>query len=125
MSTAMALLATCKYEDCEGDISAAHVKKVIAIPKAPHHLAFVAQCPNCGRPGQYVVERHVLEDLGDPTPKAASKHDRIMRAALIELDVVEGADDLIALWSSLHTPPMVDGLQGKCTCKGCKEKRYV
>lgn len=116
-------LAKCKYSDCVGTISIKHVRKVSAIPKAPHHLALVAECPECARAGQYVVERESW-DVASAEKPAPRVVDTRLEAGLLDLEVVEGVDDLVALWASYPTPPPRDGLEGKCLCADCVKRRY-
>lgn len=128
MSVSSTALARCKYTDCDGDITPTAVSKVTAIPKAPHHVALIAVCPHCQRPGQYVVERALYEkQAGDVLGKKALKagatyEDRLMKGAQIELAAIEGVEDLELLWRSMGTPMMET--KNACGCEDCKRRRY-
>lgn len=123
-SRASVSLARCKYSDCRGDITREQVRKVTAIPKAPHHVAIVATCGLCTRTGQYVVPREEFEnsDFELVEPSAAEKQ---LRAARIEVDAIDSADDLFTLWRSLKAPPIIEEHVGKCICRECVRKRYA
>ena len=121
-------VASCKYTDCAGEITVPDVSKVTAIPKAPHHLALVAQCGTCQRTSQYVVERTTWEDAREKIKTAAEIEadyvGRAIKAAEIELDAIETVNDLINLWASYKTPPLLEGLEGRCHCAECEKRRY-
>lgn len=121
------ILSQCKYADCAGVIEIGNVTKVTAIPRAPGHLALVAACVTCGRNGQYVITRTLWDEArvyveeGDPP---AVHEQAVMAAALIELDAVDTVDELVALWASYRTPPLIEKLMGVCKCDDCERRLY-
>jgi hypothetical protein len=122
----MEALAYCKYSNCEGAIDADMVRKLVAIPKAPNHVALVATCGACGRAGQYVIERSIFDaqkDLAPQEERYDAAIEKAVTAARIELDAVDNVYELQALWASLKDPPLFE--TGKpCDCADCIRKRY-
>lgn len=123
------MLAKCKHTDCAGEIEVPDVRKATAIPKAPHHLALVAECATCLRLGQYVIERAVWDSEraahDERVKEPVSVYDRATRAAEIEVNAIDTADELISYWSSLRMPPIIEGLVGACKCDDCNRKFYI
>lgn len=120
-------LASCKFVDCVGNIGVDHVRKASAIPKAPHHLALVAECGVCQRPGQYVVERSVWDEAKAEYERAVSVPSPVesaVRAAKLELDFVDNVGELVALWRSFG-PPLIEEHRDKCSCLDCWRRWYV
>jgi hypothetical protein len=125
----MTVLAECKHSDCSGEILVQDVTKASAIPKAPHHLAIVAECKVCGRLGQYVIERENWEiakaEFEKKTIEPSELFDSIYRAATIEVNAIDTADELLGLWRSFRVPPVREDSMGACSCVDCQRRLYV
>lgn len=118
-------IAECKWSDCDGDITVGDVHQVRAIAKAPHHLALVSQCPTCGRAGKYVIERTVWDEVqaAPLQQEEETNNEHVLVGAAIEVDAIDTADELIALWNSYGPPPME--VKQRCPCATCVRKRYA
>jgi hypothetical protein len=125
----MTILAQCKHSDCAGDIYVQDVTKASAIPKAPHHLAIVAECKTCGRLGQYVIERETWDrakaEFESAVTEPTDLYDQIYKAATIEVNAIESADELLGLWRSYKVPPLRESTMGACSCTDCMRRLYV
>ncbi len=93
------------------------------------HLALVYKCPNCGNKSKVVAEsedwaKRQAEFQHDEAIQA-SAHESNLRGEQIELDVIESADDLIALWSSFKKPPIREEVMNACGCATCTRRLYA
>ncbi len=102
--------------------------KTVAILQSPQHVALVYQCSHCGNKSKVVAEQADWEQrkkgLDDERTERTSKRSQNTRAHEIELDAIQGPDDLIALWSSLPRAPVREETMNSCGCDECKRRLY-
>lgn len=112
-----------KCEKCKGIIDVECVSRTVKIPSSPRFVALVYECSFCLHRGRIACPVDEWSELSgyEPTLNAAG---RAIRAAQIELDAVDSAAELLALWASYPGEVIVEpGLNRRCTCKDC-ERRY-
>lgn len=115
-------LGRCSNEGCQARVEVGDVYKQVPIPKSPQFVALVYECPVCGDKNKIVAS---MEDWAETQKRAAAARDirqNDFRVHQIELDAIEGPDDLVALWSSLLNPPLREERRGACGCPQCEEK---
>lgn len=117
-----------KCSECERRIYPDDIVKTVAIIQSPQHIALVYKCPNCGNKSKVVASHEDWEerkeDFEHETNRRAAQHKAGFRVHQIELDAIDSADDLIALWASLPKPPLREAVMGACGCDDCKRKLY-
>jgi len=102
--------------------------KSVAIIQSPQHVALVYKCSYCGNKSKVVAEQGDWENrkaaLDDERTRRATKPKTNLRIHQIELDAIESADDLVALWASYPQPPIREAVMRKCGCEDCWKRLY-
>lgn len=115
-------LTQCRH--CNANVFTGDVFKQVAIPKSPQHVALSYRCGNCEEVSKFVATWEEWEDAQKSWTWKTFKRKKVADAAHIELDAIESADDLIALWQSLRHPPEREAVLGACQCPDCKKRLY-
>ena len=111
-------------EECGAHIWANDVFKTFVVPKAPNHLALVFRCAKCGHADRMAAQENEWEAAKDEAANHSTEKGTVIQGALIDLESIEGVDDLIAEWRSLKTPPLREEVMGSCQCDECERRLY-
>ena len=99
-----------------------NVIREVNIAKAPQHVALVWRCDECGTKSRVVATKESWD--ARQAVSEEFREQRFNKMAAIELDAVESADDLVALWASLPDPPIREKVMGACGCFQCRRRLY-
>jgi len=120
-------LAHCKAATCRHPINVNDVYKEKIVEESPSHLVVEYKCSGCGRKDRMVGTIESWEqfkrDQAEGERGEIVSSDQIIKAAQIEVDAIDGADDLITLWRSYRTAPLIEAVLGSCNCDDCKKRR--
>ena len=110
--------------ECGNQIWANNVYKTIGLPQANNLLALIYKCPSCGKDDKLAASLQEWE----AAKKAAVTHSkyvsRMLHEAHIEVEGFDTVDELLSFWQSLHSPPLIEKVLGKCPCDQCRRKLY-
>lgn len=120
----MMALGRCSNEGCKALIEVHNVYKEVTVEKSPQFVALVYQCPVCEDKNKFVASHEDWAKAQAKVRDTATERKNDFRAHQVELGAIDSVEDLQALWSSLKTPPLLEGTKDLCECRDCKEKWY-
>jgi hypothetical protein len=118
-------LTYCKNKACRNPITVKNVYEETEIEEAPHHIIIAYKCFNCTQEDQMVGTRESWEDFLEEDREEEDVYQTAIRAAEVEVNVIESAGDLITLWRSYRRPPIIEEVMGACGCPTCTARRYT
>ncbi len=109
---------------CEQIIQPRDVFKTVTISGSPHHVALVYLCPACKERSKAISTHIEWNQLTKESEQLAAYEDKEVRAAMIELDAIETAEELRALWRSYDKPLIREAVKDACGCEECRRRLY-
>ena len=125
----MTAITHCKTPACREAITTANVIKEQIVDGSPQHVVIVYKCPACDRTdkmvGTSISWKELKNEQADADIEEKEFSNRLTKMAHIEVEAINGPDDLISLWKSLKTGPLREAVMGSCQCDDCETRRRI
>lgn len=114
------LIVTC---ECGQAITPINVTKYAPIRRAAGYVAVTWRCPMCKRDGRNAILETEWTPMEAELSNLRRRERNTLIAAQIELDYIDDAGDLLALWASYPgAPPRELPSARGCGCPQCKAR---